>query len=303
MMRLAIALLALALATPAAANTPAGLLREWLAAFNSGERARIDAFYGAHLDDPDPLAARHLRAETCGFDLVRVERADDRSIGALLAERCIPALRRVSFTLGEDGAAMEDFSLRSFAVSGERADAALIDFMNRLTLADDFAGAIVIEREGEPAVVLERGTFAPDDPRPITRDTPMFLASAGKMFTAVAILQLVEQARVELDAPLSRYLPDYPNAAMAEATIRQLLSHRAGAGDDGILAREDAANRAKVRTIDDLIALNGKRPPAFAPGLRMEYSNYGFILLGAVIERAGSPTPITSPNTSSRLRG
>jgi CubicO group peptidase (beta-lactamase class C family) len=120
----------------------------------------------------------------------------------------------------------------------------------------------------------------------ITPDTPMFLASAGKMFTAVAVLQLAEAGKIDLDAPLGTYLTDYPNAEMAKVTIRQLLQHRGGTGDIGILARNEASNRAKVRTIADLVALNGHRPPAFAPGTKMEYSNYGFLLLGAVVERA-----------------
>lgn len=72
---------------------------------------------------------------------------------------------------------------------------------------------------------------------------------------------------------------------MAKVTIRQLLTHRAGTGDIGILGRDDAHNRATVRTIADMIRLNGNRAPAFPPGSKDDYSNYGFILLGAVIER------------------
>jgi CubicO group peptidase (beta-lactamase class C family) len=110
------------------------------------------------------------------------------------------------------------------------------------------------------------------------------------MFTAVSVLQLVDAGRIELDAPLSRYLPDYSNADMAKVTIRQLLTHRGGTGDIGILGRDDEANRAKVRSIDDIIQLNGDRAPAFSPGSKAEYSNYGFILLGAVIERVTQGT-------------
>lgn len=120
---------------------------------------------------------------------------------------------------------------------------------------------------------------------PMTLGTPMFLASAGKMFTSVAVLQLVDAGKLELDAPLHTYLPDYPNAEMAKVTIRQLLTHRGGTGDIGILERGDGANRAKVRTIADMVRLNGQRGPDFPPGSKAEYSNYGFILLGAVIEK------------------
>jgi CubicO group peptidase (beta-lactamase class C family) len=122
----------------------------------------------------------------------------------------------------------------------------------------------------------------------MTLDTPMFLASAGKMFTGVAVLQLVDAGKIDLDAPLGKYLADYPNKDVATATIRQLLTHRGGTGDIGILGREDGANRARVRTIDDIVQLNGTRGPEFPPGAKADYSNFGFILLGAVIEKVTS---------------
>lgn len=73
-------------------------------------------------------------------------------------------------------------------------------------------------------------------------------------------------------------MTDYPNDETAKVTIRQLLTHRGGTGDVGILGRGDSANRARVRTIDDIIKLGGKRPPDFPPGSKDDYSNYGAIL-------------------------
>ncbi|PEQ13252.1 hypothetical protein B2G71_07370 [Novosphingobium sp. PC22D] len=258
---------------------------KWLAAFNSGDKAAIQKFYGEHLGDANALTARNLRVETCGFDLARIEDESDRSFRALLVQRCFPTLFRVSFSVASDGQTLEEFNLQPFAMSEARVLAATRDMAERLAASDAFAGAIIVARDGETPWTYSVGTFSRDDARPITADTPMFLASAGKMFTAVGVFQLIEKGKVALDAPLSRYLPDYPNKEMAKVTIRQLLSHRGGTGEDGVLQREDSANRAWVRTIDDFIKLNGKRPPAFTPGSKFDYSNYGFILLGAVIER------------------
>ena len=72
---------------------------------------------------------------------------------------------------------------------------------------------------------------------------------------------------------------------MAKVTIRQLLTHTGGTGGIGLLGPEDGANRKTVRTLADIIKLNNNRPPDFDPGSRMDYSNYGFILLGAIIEK------------------
>jgi CubicO group peptidase (beta-lactamase class C family) len=105
----------------------------------------------------------------------------------------------------------------------------------------------------------------------------------NKMFTAVAILQLVEHGELELDKPLAAYWPDYPNRYLAaRVTIRELLSHTGGTGD--IFTPEYDAHRLETRTLADYVKLFGRRPVRFEPGTRMEYSNYGFILLGRIIE-------------------
>lgn len=270
---------------PAHAEPATTQFENWLATFNAGGRAAIQKFYGEHLGDADALTARNLREETCGFDLARVEDKSDKSFRALLVQRCFPALFRVSFAVAGDGKTLEKFSLQPFAMPEARALTATRDIAQRLAASDAFAGSIIVAQDGQAPWTYSVGTFARDDARPITADTPMFLASAGKMFTAVGIFQLVEKGKVALDAPLSRYVPDYPNKEMAKVTIRQLLGHRGGTGEDGVLQREDTANRRWVRTIDDYIKLNGNRPPAFPPGSKFDYSNYGFILLGAVIER------------------
>ena len=257
----------------------------WLATFNTGDKAAIQKFYGEHLGDAGALTARNLREETCGFDLARIEDKSDESFRALVVQRCFPALFRVSFSVSGDGKTLEKFALRPFAMPEARALAATGDIARRLAVSDAFAGSIIIAQDGLAPWAYSVGTFNQDDARRITVDTPMFLASAGKMFTAVGIFQLVEKGKVALEAPLSHYLPDYPNKDMAKVTIRQLLGHRGGTGEDGVLQREDRANRAWVRTIDDYIKLNGNRSPAFPPGSKFSYSNYGFILLGAVIER------------------
>jgi CubicO group peptidase (beta-lactamase class C family) len=104
-----------------------------------------------------------------------------------------------------------------------------------------------------------------------------------KMFTAVAIAQLVETGRVDLDAAFGTYLSDYPNKSLASSvTLRQLLNHTGGTGD--IFGPVFDANRAHLRTLADYVALYGARAGKFPAGARWDYSNYGYILLGRVIE-------------------
>src|SRR5262249_18452443 len=120
---------------------------------------------------------------------------------------------------------------------------------------------------------------------PNTLNTRFRIGSMNKMFTAVATLQLVQEGKVHLDDPLIKYLPDYPNKDLAtKVTIQHLLTHTGGTGD--IFGPEFAAHRLEIRTLDDYVKLYGARPLRFDPGSKWEYSNYGFLLLGIVIEKA-----------------
>jgi D-alanyl-D-alanine carboxypeptidase len=118
---------------------------------------------------------------------------------------------------------------------------------------------------------------------PNTLDTKFRIGSMNKMFTATAIMQLVQAGKIDLDAPFGNYLQDYPNKSVSgTVTIRELLTHTGGTGD--IFTPEYFKNRLKIRTLQDYIDLFGERPLLFKPGSKFDYSNYGFIILGRVIE-------------------
>lgn len=281
-----LAALAAVVPADAKANGVDDIFNEWLNAFNSGDTAAIKSFYGKRLGDPDAAFALDTAEDTCGFDVVRVETQSSDAMSILLAEKCFPALQRLKIELGApNDTKLKLFDLKSFALPLKAADAAVTGMANRLAVRDKFAGSLLIERGDAKPFTQSWGVLNKAEKLPISLDTPMFLASAGKMFTAVSVLQLVDSGKIDLDAPLGRYLAKYPNAEMAKVTISQLLQHRGGTGDIGILARSEGENRKRTRTIDDIIALNGNRSPDFPPGSKEEYSNYGFALLGAVIEQ------------------
>jgi D-alanyl-D-alanine carboxypeptidase len=153
----------------------------------------------------------------------------------------------------------------------------------RLAVADLFSGAVLIERNGR--VIFRHAYGLADRERRIanTVDTRFRIGSMNKMFTAVAIMQLVEAGKVKLSDRLGKHLTDYPSKDVAmKVTIRQLLTHTGGTGD--IFGPDFDAHRDELRTISDYIRLYGTRGLEFEPGSRWAYSNYGFILLGAVIE-------------------
>ncbi|MDF1503170.1 serine hydrolase domain-containing protein, partial [Roseisolibacter sp. H3M3-2] len=164
--------------------------------------------------------------------------------------------------------------------------AALLALLAAAAEAGEFAGAVLVLRDGR---TLFEGAAGPADRErgvPNTPATRFRVGSMNKMLTAVATLQLVQAGALRLDAPLGTYLPDYPNAELASrVTPHHLLTHTGGTGD--IFGPEFAARRLELRTTADYLRLYGARALRFAPGTRWEYSNYGFLLLGALVERAG----------------
>jgi CubicO group peptidase (beta-lactamase class C family) len=155
---------------------------------------------------------------------------------------------------------------------------------SRLVADDQFAGVLAVGHDGRARMSASWGDADRTRSKKHTPKTRFRIGSMYKMFTAVAILQLVEQGRVALDAPLARYVPDYPDTLLAQqVTIRHLLTHTGGTGD--IFTDAYQAQRSAVREHADYLRLFGDRDTEFTPGSAEAYSNYGFVLLGAVIER------------------
>jgi D-alanyl-D-alanine carboxypeptidase len=167
-------------------------------------------------------------------------------------------------------------------LSEAEAIAQLKSELTKESAEDMFSGAVLIAKAGKP--VFEAAYGYADRERKIinTVDTKFRFGSMGKMFTAVAVLQLVQGGKIKLDDPLSTYLPDYPNKQVARVTIHQLLTHTGGTGD--IFGPEYDEHRADLKELKDYLAVYGNRGLLFTPGSKWDYSNYGFILLGRVIE-------------------
>lgn len=270
--------------------------RAWLASFNAGSRTA----YGAFLGEQFPSRAPRLDGDidflqrTGGFDLRKVEQATPTSVTCLLEER---AWGRVARAVAEVEAAAPhrlvrldvnlaprpaDLSVRRL---GEPELASAVRAKVEAQAAEGrFQGAALVARRGAVIYSGAAGLADREAGTANTVDTKFRMGSMNKMFTATAILQLVQAGRIRLDAPLGTYLTAYPNRDVAtKVTIHHLLTHTGGTGD--IFGPEYAANRLSLKTLDDYVGLYGKRGLAFEPGSRWEYSNYGFLLLGVIVER------------------
>jgi D-alanyl-D-alanine carboxypeptidase len=119
----------------------------------------------------------------------------------------------------------------------------------------------------------------------ISRETPFRLASVGKLFTQVAIGMLVDAGKLRLEDSVQRHLPELPET-FAAISISQLLEHRSGVAPMTRPNIADAPVMAAAKTARDLVSLIAAKPLSFPPGGQEQYSNGGYLLLGAVIEAA-----------------
>lgn len=113
------------------------------------------------------------------------------------------------------------------------------------------------------------------------------LGSMTKQFTAIAILQLVEQGKLELKAPIAKYIPDYPNGN--NITIHQLLTHTSGIKD---FTKMKSINSIAQKDLSpkEMVDFFKNEPVDFAPGEKFDYNNSGYVLLGYLIELAAGET-------------
>ncbi len=161
----------------------------------------------------------------------------------------------------------------------------LRNHLNRLVAQERFSGAVLVAKNGK--IIFENAYGYADKTANVTNrlDTQFGLASMGKMFTGVSILQLAQAGKLSLDDKLIKYLPDYPNREAAkEITLRQVLTHTAGIGDF-MTPEFAAADKSKLQTPESLLPFFASKPLLFPPGTGWQYSNGGYIVLGLVIER------------------
>ena len=170
-------------------------------------------------------------------------------------------------------------------LSDEAAVKAWSAYLDSLGRANEFSGAVLLAKDDAVLFQSAYGEASRENHTANATDTKFNLGSINKIFTKLAIAQLVEQGKVKLDDTIDRYLPDYPKAAASKVTVKQLLDHRGGIGDIFGDAY-DRADKSKLRRVADWIPLFRDQPLAFEPGTRQQYSNGGYVLLGAIVEKA-----------------
>ncbi len=287
--------------SPQLPDTPAGnQAKGWLEVFNSGNvekrREFLQKNYPSRLERFD--RETEMRRRTGGFDVMKVEESTPTKIVLLIQEHIGDQIAR--WTVEVEPAqpnVVKSFQFQVVPRTGEYSfphlsESELVTAMRKrideLVAVDLFAGAVLVAKiskmDNKTVFAQAYGLADREKKTPNTLKTRFRLGSMNKMFTAVATLQLVQNGKLDLKAPFGNYLTDYPNKDVAsKVTIEQMLTHTGGTGD--IFGPEFEKNRLELKTLQDYVKLYGNRGLEFEPGSQWKYSNYGFLLLGVIVEK------------------
>jgi D-alanyl-D-alanine carboxypeptidase len=160
----------------------------------------------------------------------------------------------------------------------------LNSYFDNLVAENKLSGVVLVAKDGVTIASKAAGIANKAANAPIDLNTKFNLGSMNKMFTAVAIAQLAQAGKLSFMDTVGKHLPDYPNKEVADrVTVHQLLTHTSGMGM--YWNEKFKEQREKLLTVAAHLPLFASDPLAFAPGEKFQYSNAGYMLLGAIIEK------------------
>ncbi len=153
-----------------------------------------------------------------------------------------------------------------------------------------FNGSVLVAESGEVIYKKGFGYANIEWEVPNRPDTRFRVGSVTKQFTAVLVLQLVEQGKLSLDGTITDYLPDYPKATGDRVTIHHLLTHSSGIPNYTSLPDFFPEMSRDRYEPEEFVSVFSELDLDFEPGTEWSYSNSGYFLLGVIIERVtGKP--------------
>ncbi|HYJ38438.1 MAG TPA: serine hydrolase domain-containing protein [Chitinophagaceae bacterium] len=178
----------------------------------------------------------------------------------------------------------ESHFIQTGRLSNQQISEAIDEYLNN-KLSSNFSGNVFIANGNQ--VIYSKSFGTNPENQPNTFEQQFHLASTGKMFTAISILQLKDKGLLSLVDSVKKFLPALENTALANITISQLLTHTSGMGD---FFEHPLYEKLKdsLRTAKDFLPFIDTDKPSFEPGKGWRYSNTGFCLLALIIEKVSN---------------
>jgi CubicO group peptidase (beta-lactamase class C family) len=162
----------------------------------------------------------------------------------------------------------------------------LEQFVQHLANQNQFSGTLLVAKGAQPVLLKAYGQANKVQHLPNRADTIYALGSVTKSFTAVAIMQLVQQGKLALQDHLGTYLSGFPPAIANAVTIDQLLTHTSGMGNYQMVDQSEQRSwTTAAQTMTGLLDIIRQQPLLFAPGTNWSYSNSGYATLGEIVQQ------------------
>jgi CubicO group peptidase (beta-lactamase class C family) len=279
-----------------------GVALGWVEAHNSGSVETMADFRAQHFNRSDAADWRTNFGQMVAvlgvleIEGVTVEKADELRLHCRSERRgemvlvfafypdAPDQIKKISLdSMGRASSGLPPLELQSDDWSGRQEE---IDrYLEGLAARDRFSGTVMVIERGTVQFEGAYGLASREFNAPNTLDTRFDVGSFNKDYTRAAILQLLEAEKLALSDTVGQHLPDYPNKNVKKkVTIEQLLEHRSGLGDY-FTDEYFETPMGNLREIDDYIPIWGPLPLEYEPGEKEQYSNYGYTVLGAIIEK------------------
>jgi len=161
----------------------------------------------------------------------------------------------------------------------------LVDkFLQQNLLKGSFSGAILVAKKGVPVYEKYIGYRDPKTKDSINENTAFQIASTSKPFTGAAVLRLVQQGKIDLNASVEQYIPGFP---YKEVTVKTLLNHRSGLPNYLYYMEKGGWSRKVMATNEDVIntLIKWQPPKAYKPDTKFNYCNTNYVVLASIVER------------------
>ncbi|MEQ9439535.1 MAG: serine hydrolase [Cyclobacteriaceae bacterium] len=173
---------------------------------------------------------------------------------------------------------------------GQKIEAQIDQVFQEFATQDDFQGAILVADQGKVLYEQAFGLANREWNIPNTVDTRFNLASISKQFTAVMVMQLVEEGKLKLNRTISDYYPEYRRDIGKEVTLHHLLTHQSGIPNYTSLPYVWSDSLYQRYSLDDLVKKFASGDLEFKPGSQYKYNNSGYLILSVILERVtGKP--------------
>jgi CubicO group peptidase (beta-lactamase class C family) len=280
----------------------AGLMAEWANLCAKPDLAQMTTWMTEHLSADGAKRMSAKARATDGFELcstngglavVEVAQSDPTSIALTMKGMKSDSWFEMLVIANAAGELDRNGNRPTFPVESslpaELTDAVIASEVKRilgaLSQADQFSGIVTVARGSKIIASTSAGHANRSRKTPISGSSRFTLASMGKMFTAVAIGQLVDQHKLKLDDTVGKFFPEYPNHTVRDkVTVAMLLTHTSGLGDF-LDKRTPAMMKDGVRRAAEFMPLYDADEPQFTPGDGRAYSNTGLALAGAIVEK------------------